>query len=387
MITIGTQVESLNFGTTTVVKGTHRDNLRGEYITIRFENTCREKKVLAPAFLTGNVCDLHDLKVGDVLNSTLDGKFEITKIGGIRDVAIRFLDTGNILEGNQKNALICGYVRDKVKRDAEMAPIKAEREAASKKHKEMLKAAAVKRAEEEKRQQARRDAIAQKKLDEQARILAAENDKKFYQEQLRENAIKALVLENMKEKGENPNDLNIDFKDRDGRWVLRFQMNGDFTQTRLGRLHNNVTQRVGKNDGYLDVTISDEFKDAQKFCDWVVQQPGWGQGYTLEKDLLIEGNREYRAEACVFVPFRVNQAIIRRTAKSVVKKVQDGWSVTCHVNNLKIFLGTYPTQDEAYHVYGKYQGDYIKSLANFYKNSISEVAYQALIGWEWRERY
>lgn len=383
MITIGTQVESLNFGLVTVVKGTRKENHRGEYITVKFERTGREKAVLAQAFVSGNVCDLYETLVpGIVFKTSLDGDCVVVSANNRRSIAVQFLDTGNVVSDIQKDALLCGYVRDRVKRGALADARKAGEAIAAEKHQEKLGEAARKRAEEKARQQSRAAAIAKKKADEEARILAAKNDKKLYQKQLQENAVKALVLENMVDKQENPNDLNIDFKDRDGKWVLRFKMGEAFVQTRLGRLHNNMTQRAGKHNGYLDVTVSDDFKDAQKFCDWAVQQPGWGEGYVLEKDLLINGNRHYCAEACVFVPHRINYAIVQKRTKSVVTEVEERWKVACQANNLQIFLGVYPTQEEAYQVYKEYREAYVKALAEFYRNKISEVAYEALMMWE-----
>lgn len=383
MITIGMQVESLNFGLVTVVKGTRKENHRGEYITVKFERTGREKAVLAQAFVSGNVCDLYETLVpGDVFKTSLDGNCVVVSANNRRTISVQFLDTGNVVSDIQKDALLCGYVRDRVKRGAIADARKAEEASAAKKHQEKLDEAARKRAEEKVRQQARASAIAKKKADEEARILAVKNDKKLYQKQLQENAVKALVLENMVDKPENPNDLNIDFKDRDGNWVLRFSYFDKFVQTRLGRLHNNMTQRAGKNNGYLDVTVSDDFKDAQKFCDWAVQQSGWGMGYVLEKDLLVQGNRQYCAEACVFVPHRINYAIVQKTAKSVVTEVEDGWRVSCTANNLQIFLGVYPTYAEAYQAYKEYREAYVKALAEYYKKFISEEAYEALLKWE-----
>jgi hypothetical protein len=204
-----------------------------------------------------------------------------------------------------------------------------------------------------------------------------------------DNASAALMEFSPEDIVVSKNVLHIDFKDRQGNWVLRFQMGDKFIQTRLGKLHNNVTQRA-KKDGsfqkfhntYNGVTISDEFSDAQKFCDWAVQQPGWGMGYVLEKDLLSPNCKIYCAESCVFVPNVINYAIINKGDSTVVRKTSQGFDVKFQAENLPIFLGTYPTKGDAQFAYKKYRMDYVKKLAKSYENFISDKAYDALIHWE-----
>lgn len=388
MITIGMKVESLNFGMVTAVTGCRKQKLRGERITVRFENSGREKSALAPAFLSGNLSDLHELKVGDVFKSSMDGPFEVIGYQGNKNVTVRFINTGNVESALQKDAVLCGYVRDVAKRDAEMGPARAEREEASKKHQQKLEDSR-KRAKEyaegvAARSKAREIEAERKRVEDEARRAELQREREQYEKDLRDNAIRALTAVHTT-KDENPNDLNLDFKDRDGNWVLRFGYKGDFVQTRLGRLHNNMTQRAGRLSGYLDVTVAEHFKDAQQFCDWAVAQQGWGHGYVLDKDLLLPGNRQYCAEACSFLPHRINYAIITPKAKSVVKKSKDGYKVTCTANGLKIFLGVYPSEGEGLEAYRKYRKEYVRSLAEFYKNFISDRAYQALLGWEPKE--
>lgn len=382
MIVAGQRVESLNCGW--VVALEDAPVKRGTYVPVKFENTGNVKNVLTPGFATGNMRDTDaPFAEGDVLKSTTDGNFKILKIQGSRNITVQFFDTGNIVEGLQKDAAICGYVKDQVLKEDIQHTNYLEQVA-----REQARYAAQERAEEAKRLQAERrkawrESVAKNRADKEKRIKDYLDNKVARDAELRQNALKAVTdLDSVSLKGENPNDVNVDFKDRDGNWVLHFGWKDKFYHTRLGRYYNNMTQRAGKNNGYEDVTVSDDFLDAQKFCDWAVQQPGWGEGYCLEKDLLVVGNRHYSPETCCFVPHVVNTAIIHKTGKSVATEKADGWHVKLMKNYLNIFLGVYPSKGAALRAYAEYREEYVKKLAEFFQNKISDRAYQALLSWK-----
>lgn len=375
MIVAGQRVESLNCGW--VVALEDAPVARGGYVRAKFEGTGCEKPVMTTAFITGNLRDTnHALNVGDILRSTADGNFEILKIENASNVVARFFNTGNIVKCLQKNAVICGYVKDQVLKEDKQYEVYMAQETRERSRYG---------AEEAKRLQAEQRAawklcVAAKKVIKTQKVKDYWDNKVARDIELRENAIKALDVCEV-DKGENQNDINIDFKDRDGKWVLNFGWQDKFYHTRLGRYYNNMSQRVGKN-GYADVTASEDFADAQKFCDWAVQQPGWGMGYCLEKDLLGGKSRHYSAENCCFVPHIVNTSIVFKEGKTVVVNKPDGWHVKFMKNYLNIFLGAYPCHGSALSAYHKYRENYVKNLAEIYKNKISERAYEALLCWK-----
>ena len=71
------------------------------------------------------------------------------------------------------------------------------------------------------------------------------------------------------------------------------------------------------NDSYEDVTCSEEWKRFDLFYEDVKKLPNynlWKLGfeaggknkYEIDKDILIQGNRVYSKESCVFVEKRIN---------------------------------------------------------------------------------
>lgn len=382
MIVAGQRVESLNCGWVVALEDSELG--RGVRVKAQFEDTGNVKNILTPAFVTGNMRDTAaEIVVGSLLKSTHDGNFEILKIQSSRSVIVKFLNTGNIVGGLQKDAVICGYVKDQVLQDKIQAKLRREQEAVSQAYQDRCDKAEDERIRLAKVARGRRELTAIRKSEREKQLADYYANKAARDVELRENALKALyAIEAALHKGENPNDVNVDFKDRGGNWVLHFGYDNKFYHTRLGRYHNNMTQRIGRGDAYGDVTVCKDFLDAQKFCDWAVQQPGWGCGYSLEKDLLIAGNREYSPEACCFVPHSINSAIIQKQCKTVVTRGHKGWAVKFMKNYMKIFLGVYPTQDEATSAYKKYLKYFANQLAKTYQNSISGRAYEALLSWQ-----
>ena len=62
-----------------------------------------------------------------------------------------------------------------------------------------------------------------------------------------------------------------------------------------------------KYPSYEDKYVGEDWKYLSKFKAWMEVQ-NW-EGLQLDKDILIKGNKEYRAEACAFVPGYVNSSL------------------------------------------------------------------------------
>lgn len=105
-----------------------------------------------------------------------------------------------------------------------------------------------------------------------------------------------------------------DFKSRDGKWVKCFKLGDSTGFTTAGRLWSDMAQRC-KPDGhfqavkptYKQCSMSENFKDFQYFAEWCQSQAGYLQkDYHLDKDILIDGNKLYSEDTCVFVPKDLN---------------------------------------------------------------------------------
>lgn len=136
---------------------------------------------------------------------------------------------------------------------------------------------------------------------------------------------------------------------------------------------------------YKDCTVCDDFLDFQVFAEWYTSQIGF-QDYDLDKDLLVRGNKHYSRETCVLLPRIINVTLAgggnnegKTLPKGVGKYNKTGRFMARHKG---FTLGVYETVSEAFSAYKVTREEYIKSIANQYKDQIDPRAYNALMSWE-----
>ena len=70
-----------------------------------------------------------------------------------------------------------------------------------------------------------------------------------------------------------------------------------------------------KRPTYEGCEVSENFKSFEYFYEWCNKQVGFdNEGWHLDKDLLIKGNKVYSENVCVFIPSEINSLLIKRTA-------------------------------------------------------------------------
>lgn len=187
-----------------------------------------------------------------------------------------------------------------------------------------------------------------------------------------------------------------DFKGMDGQWVKTITLNGKRFETRAYKLWRNVKRRTYANGvtqrrhpTYVGVSLSENFENFQFFAEWCNMQVGYGvEGFELDKDLLVKGNRVYGEHTCVFLPKKINCALIRpsdRENGSFIGTSVSGDKYAAFAsdgNGATLRLGLYGTRWEAFLAYKQYKENYLKKLAEDGKLCLSEVAYKALLQYE-----
>ena len=146
-----------------------------------------------------------------------------------------------------------------------------------------------------------------------------------------------------------------------------------------------------KNPTYEGCEVSNKFKSYEYFYEWCHNQIGFGvDGFELDKDLLVKGNKVYSEDSCIFIPKNINLLLTKCEASRGKHLIGVSWSNT---NNAFVamvrknkgkseWLGLFKTEPEAFNAYKKAKENYLKEQANKYKSQIDLRAYNALMNYE-----
>ena len=138
---------------------------------------------------------------------------------------------------------------------------------------------------------------------------------------------------------------------------------------------------------YKGSSVSDNFKYYPYFKDWCNNQKGYGiEGWELDKDILVKGNKVYSEDTCCFVPKEINQIFTGNSKTNstlpqgvCLHKRFGKYFSTLSTDKGRKYLGYFSTPEEALIVYKRAKEDYIKYLANKWKDQIDPRVYEALV--------
>ena len=157
----------------------------------------------------------------------------------------------------------------------------------------------------------------------------------------------------------------------------------------LNRCYSDTCKK--KYPTYEDCDVSDNFKSYEYFYEWCHKQVGFSnEGWHLDKDLLVKGNKVYSENTCVFLPQEINKILTKGTASRGKHLIGVSWHNTnkvfvARVNKIKggsEYLGSFKTEIEAFNAYKEAKESFIKEQANEWKGKIDDRAYEALMKYE-----
>lgn len=142
---------------------------------------------------------------------------------------------------------------------------------------------------------------------------------------------------------------------------------------------------------YKDVFMSDNFAVYSYFKDWCSKQIGFGnEGWHLDKDILVKGNKVYSEDTCCFVPAEINTLILRADrirgkypigVYHDTSKFHKRFSARVSKGGKYKRFGSYLTPEEAFYVYKKEKESHIQEIANKWKDQIDPRVYEAMMNW------
>ena len=142
---------------------------------------------------------------------------------------------------------------------------------------------------------------------------------------------------------------------------------------------------------YKDCSVCNEWLYFSNFKRWF-DDPlnGYKEGYCLDKDILVKGNKIYSPDTCCFVPRSINAIFVKRKADrgelpiGVQKKPSGRYACIMDKYCKIVHVGTFDTPEEAFFAYKREKEAYIKEVAQSYfdKGEITERVYDALMKYE-----
>lgn len=141
---------------------------------------------------------------------------------------------------------------------------------------------------------------------------------------------------------------------------------------------------------YAICSVCDEWLDYENFKRWFYDPAnGYREGYQLDKDIILKGNKVYSPDTCCFVPPEINTMILsgnsHRGKLPIGVTEQKGrfiarMSVRTQNGPQIKHLGGYNTADEAFLAYKRGKEAHIREVAREYygNNKITRRVYNAL---------
>ena len=145
-----------------------------------------------------------------------------------------------------------------------------------------------------------------------------------------------------------------------------------------------------KNPAYMDVTCCEEWLLYENFYEWLHEQDNFDKwfnnyGWTIDKDILVKGNKVYSPDVCCLVPRYVNSLFtnaknIRGDLPVGMTKSHNKFRCTVEKYKNKTFL----TVNEAFLFYKNYKEETIKKVAEleYAKSNITKECYKAMMNYQ-----
>lgn len=139
---------------------------------------------------------------------------------------------------------------------------------------------------------------------------------------------------------------------------------------------------------YTDCYICEEWKRYSSFKKWFDEN--YVEGYQLDKDILVKGNRVYSPDTCCFVPNDINMLLSKsKSRRALPTGVHKHSQCNRYVAQLSIHnkvnrLGLYKTVEEAFAAYKEAKEAYIRALASkhYAQGCLAYNVYEALMNRE-----
>lgn len=143
---------------------------------------------------------------------------------------------------------------------------------------------------------------------------------------------------------------------------------------------------------YKDCYVDERFHNFQVFAEWYYSNTWIDAKHVLDKDILIKGNKVYSPDTCILVDSRINAMFTK--CNSIRGEYPIGVSIDKRYNKLRGYIYTEDnkrtmrycdTIEEAFNMYKSTKEQYLKRVADEYKNkypNFPQKLYDAMYKYE-----
>lgn len=151
------------------------------------------------------------------------------------------------------------------------------------------------------------------------------------------------------------------------------------------------TDRRPSAISYVGCCVCEEWLTFSNFYKWFSNPlNGYQDGYDIDKDVLIKGNKIYSPRTCCFLPPELNKVFIKGKARRGVYPIgvyplpSGRFASRIQIKGKQVHIGTFDCIEDAFNAYKATKEQYIKELAESYfkEGKITERVYQALMKYE-----
>lgn len=145
----------------------------------------------------------------------------------------------------------------------------------------------------------------------------------------------------------------------------------------------------GKGTPYENCEVCEEWLRFSNYEKWFDEN--YVEGYHLDKDVLVKGNKIYSPQTCCFIPPQINTLTTKHNATRGslpigVAKTSDGkkYRAILRVYGEYKNLGRYETSEDAFFAYKRAKEAHVKEVATKYYNEgkITKKVYNALMNYK-----
>lgn len=152
-----------------------------------------------------------------------------------------------------------------------------------------------------------------------------------------------------------------------------------------------------KHITYENCEVDEIWHNLQSFGDWYDDNYYEidNQKMCLDKDILHKGNKIYSPDNCIFVPERINTLFTKRDKSRgeypigvSYNKQYDKFQAYCRLHDFKEnktklkHLGYYDNPEQAFEAYKEFKENYVKEVADYYKDLIPIKLHKAMYEYE-----